>query len=38
MKGMRDEEGRLRGDVNSGEGEGGRWHCGGKCEDAPVVE
>ena len=36
MKGMRDEEGRLRGDVNSGEG--GRWHCGGKCEDAPVVE
>lgn len=24
------------GDVNSGEG--GRGHCGGKCEDGPVVE
>ena len=36
MRGTKDEEGRLRGGVNSGEG--GRGHCGGKSEDAPVVE
>lgn len=36
MRDMKGDEGRLRGDVNSGEG--GRGHCGGKCEEAPVVE